>query len=59
MLQTTTVFANVGKGVHAKKEELVEAFGTADEGQICREILAKGDVQVRWRARHCPPALCL
>ncbi len=46
MLQTTTVFANVGKGVHAKKEDLMEAFGTADEDKICLEILAKGDVQV-------------
>lgn len=47
VLQTTTVFANVGKGVHAKKEDLVEAFGTSDEERICREILAKGEVQVR------------
>jgi ribosome maturation protein SDO1 len=46
VLQTTTVFANVGKGVHAKKEDLMEAFGTADEDKICLEILAKGDVQV-------------
>ena len=46
VLQTTTVFANVGKGVHARKEDLVEAFGTADKEAVCREILAKGDVQV-------------
>ncbi|GBF92371.1 hypothetical protein Rsub_05573 [Raphidocelis subcapitata] len=52
VLQTTTVFANVGKGVHAKKEELMEAFGTADEEQICREILAKGDVQVSDKERR-------
>jgi hypothetical protein len=51
VLQTTTVFANVGKGVHAKKEELQEAFGTTDEEQICREILAKGDVQARGGVR--------
>jgi ribosome maturation protein SDO1 len=52
VLQTTTVFANVGKGVHAKREDLVEAFGTADEECVCREILAKGDVQVSDRERR-------
>ena len=47
MLQTTTVFVNVSKGVLAKHEDLVDVFGTADEEKVCRLILAEGDTQVR------------
>lgn len=46
VLQTTTIFMNVGKGVMAKEKELQEAFGTTDEEKICLEILAKGELQV-------------
>jgi ribosome maturation protein SDO1 len=46
VLQTTAIFANVGKGVMAAKEDLMEAFGTTDEEKICLEILAKGELQV-------------
>ena len=53
MLQTTTVFVNVSKGVLAKHEDLVDVFGTADEEQVCRLILAEGDTQARSRSR--PP----
>lgn len=49
VLQTTAIFANVGKGVMAAKEDLMEAFGTTDEEKICLEILAKGELQVRQR----------
>jgi ribosome maturation protein SDO1 len=46
VLQTTAVFANVSKGVLAKREDLLEAFGTDDAGIICLKILAEGDMQV-------------
>ena len=50
VLQTTTIFANVGKGVVAKEKDLMEAFGTTDEKTICIEILQKGEMQVRGAA---------
>lgn len=50
VLQTTTVFLNVGKGTVAKEKELQAAFGTTDQEKICLEILARGELQVR----HCP-----
>ena len=38
MLQTPTVFANVSKGQTAKKEDLVSAFGTDNQKEICLEV---------------------
>ena len=35
VLQTHRVFENVSKGIFAKKDHLVEAFGTDDEDAIC------------------------
>ncbi|WIA33728.1 hypothetical protein OEZ86_006845 [Tetradesmus obliquus] len=52
VLQTTAIFANVGKGVMAAKEDLMEAFGTTDEEKICLEILAKGELQVSDKERQ-------
>lgn len=49
MLQTTTIFTNVSKGILAKEKDLMEAFGTTDEKAICLEILKKGDLQVRMK----------
>lgn len=46
MLQTTAVFANVSKGVLAKREDLLLVFGTDDTEAICMRILAEGEVQV-------------
>lgn len=46
MLQTTAVFANVSKGVLAKREDLLEAFGTDNTEAICIKILAEGELQV-------------
>lgn len=46
VVQTTTVFANVSKGVLAKREDLKAAFGTVDDEAVCRIILADGDLQV-------------
>ena len=46
MLQSTTVYANVSKGVLAKREDLLKVFGTDDEERICLKILAEGELQV-------------
>jgi hypothetical protein len=53
VLQTSAVFANVSKGVLAKREDLLEAFGTDDTQTICLLILAEGEVQVCVRVREC------
>lgn len=45
-LQTDRVFTNVSKGQFAKTADLKKCFGTADEEEICRIILMKGQVQV-------------
>ena len=46
VLQTTSVFQNVSKGVLAKQEDLQDVFGTTDEEKICIIILNEGDYQV-------------
>lgn len=46
VVQTTTVFASVSKGVLAKREDLQSVFGTDDDDVICRIILSDGDMQV-------------
>lgn len=51
VLQTTTVFSNVSKGILAKREDLIEAFGTTDETAICKKILAEGELQVSDKER--------
>ncbi|KAM4590605.1 ribosome maturation protein SBDS [Fundulus diaphanus] len=52
VLQTHSVFVNVSKGQTAKKEDLVKAFGTDDQTEICKLILAKGELQVSDRERQ-------
>lgn len=52
VLQTHTVFTNVSKGQAAKKEELAKVFGKADETEICKEILMKGELQVSEKERQ-------
>ncbi|XP_043250929.1 ribosome maturation protein SBDS [Colletes gigas] len=52
VLQTHTVFINVSKGQVAKKEDLLKAFGTDDQTEICKEILTKGELQVSDKERH-------
>ncbi|OAD61693.1 Ribosome maturation protein SBDS [Eufriesea mexicana] len=52
VLQTHTVFINVSKGQVAKKEDLVKAFGTDNQTDICKEILTKGELQVSDKERH-------
>ena len=55
MLQTTSVFTNVSKASLAKHEDLLDVFGTADEEQVCRIILAEGDIQARAACLHHTP----
>lgn len=50
-MQTTTIFSNVSKGVLAKREDLLEVFGTDDEVVICKRILAEGELQVSDKER--------
>lgn len=51
VLQTHSVFTNVSKGQVAKKEDLIKAFGKDDPTEICKEILAKGELQVSDKER--------
>lgn len=52
VLQTETVFNNVSKGQVAKKDDLMKAFGKDNATEICKEILAKGELQVSEKERH-------
>lgn len=52
VLQTHSVFMNVSKGQQAKKADLMKAFGTDDETEICKEILSKGELQVSEKERQ-------
>uniref|UniRef100_A0A1B6LID9 Ribosome maturation protein SBDS n=1 Tax=Graphocephala atropunctata TaxID=36148 RepID=A0A1B6LID9_9HEMI len=52
VLQTHSVFTNVSKGQVAKKEDLLKAFGKEDQTEICKEILAKGELQVSDKERQ-------
>jgi ribosome maturation protein SDO1 len=51
VLQTPTIFTNVGKGVIAKKAELSKAFNTTDQEKIIQMILDKGEIQVSTEER--------
>lgn len=51
VLQTQTVFTNVSKGQLAKTEDLVSAFGTDNQKEICLQILSKGELQVSEKER--------
>ena len=51
VLQIHTVFANVSKGVQAKKADLGKAFGEKSEREIVEEILKKGQVQLGEKER--------
>ena len=50
-MQTHSVFVNVSKGQFAKKEDLLKAFNTEDITEVCKEILAKGELQVSDKER--------
>ena len=52
VLQVHTIYANVDKGILAKSEDMVQAFGTDDEDKVCVEILNKGDFQMSDQERE-------
>jgi ribosome maturation protein SDO1 len=52
VLQSHSVFINVSKGQTAKKEDLLECFGTEDQTKVCVEILEKGELQVSDKERQ-------
>ena len=52
VLQSHTVFLNVSKGQVAKKDDLIKAFESSDQTEICKQILAKGDLQVSDKERQ-------
>mmetsp|Transcript_5399 Transcript_5399/g.14226 ORF Transcript_5399/g.14226 Transcript_5399/m.14226 type:complete len:392 (-) Transcript_5399:103-1278(-) len=52
VLQVHTIFANLDKGVLAKSEDMLDAFGTDDEDKVCVEILNKGEFQVSEEERQ-------
>ncbi|KAK7688226.1 hypothetical protein QCA50_008596 [Cerrena zonata] len=51
VLQIANIFVNVSKGELAKHQDLQKAFGKADQDDIVKEILKKGEVQVNERER--------
>ena len=51
-MQTSSVFVNVSKGQTANKDDLSKAFGTDDVTEICKQILAKGELQVSEKERN-------
>lgn len=51
VLQTTKVYNNVSKGVFAKEDDLLRAFGTKDEETVSRLILDTGELQVSEKER--------
>ncbi len=51
VLQTTRVYTNVSKGVFAKEEDVLRAFGTKDESAVCEIILNQGELQVSDKER--------
>jgi len=59
VLQTTSVFQNVSKGVLAKQEDLADVFGTTDEEKICIIILNEGDYQVACASVVTTPEGCV
>lgn len=52
VLQIASVFTNVSKGVLAKNTDLLKAFETTDQEQVCRIILDKGELQVSDKERQ-------
>ena len=44
MLQTHSVFTNVSKGQVAKKEDLLKAFDTDNETEVCLQVSWEGSL---------------
>ena len=53
VLQTHTIFSNVSKGLMAKKEDLVDAFGDSKEADIVLQVCAE---RVREPTASPPPS---
>lgn len=51
VLQTETIFMNVSKGQVAKADDLMAAFGTECQKEVCLQILSKGELQVSEKER--------
>eukprot|EP00400_MALV-I_sp_L67-5_P001283 gene1283-161_t len=51
VVQTTTIFNNVGKGMMAPKSDVHKAFGDKSEEEICKIILDKGELQISDKER--------
>ncbi|KRY47546.1 Ribosome maturation protein SBDS [Trichinella britovi] len=51
VLQTHHIFTNVSKGELAKKEDLLNAFATDNQTEICKVILEKGELQISEKER--------
>lgn len=52
VLQVHTIYENLDRGILAKREDMLEAFGNDDEDKICVEILNKGEFQVSEQERQ-------
>jgi len=52
VLQIHSVFTNVSKGQIAKREDLLKSFQKEDQTEICKEILARGELQVSDKERN-------
>lgn len=51
VLQTDVIFNNVTRGIRAKAKDLKRAFKTTDKDEICKIILAKGELQISDKER--------
>lgn len=58
VLQTHSVFVNVSKGQVAKKEDLISAFGTDDQTEICKQVGSAGRSAMHCHVRRQHPDLC-
>ena len=51
-LAIDSVFKDSKKGTHASEESLQKNFGTGDIGEITKQIILKGDIQLTTEQRH-------
>lgn len=58
VLQTHSVFVNVSKGQVAKKEDLISAFGTDDQTEICKQVGSAGHSATHCHVRRQHPDFC-
>mmetsp|Transcript_22315 Transcript_22315/g.51095 ORF Transcript_22315/g.51095 Transcript_22315/m.51095 type:complete len:357 (-) Transcript_22315:164-1234(-) len=52
VMQTDTIFSDVGKGQAAKEADLLKAFSTTNAEEICKKILKNGELQVSDKERE-------